>query len=132
VVVLFGLGPAFGGFRIAGRPGFIFGLNHPVAFNALEQALDAAQGILRSLAPKDWAALTEAELERVLPWCDGRKGEIELGGQSFEDRSGEVVARTFLPFRYWPFGGWAVYEGWRRSADGTWAQFSDEESMQLW
>ena len=44
----------------------------------------------------------------------------------------DVVMRAHYPFRIWPLGGWAVFEGWHRDADGKWVPFTEDELAILW
>ena len=117
---------------MATRPRLVFGFDHPIAFAVLEQALETAKSFLSPFSPQEWGGLPEAQLRALRPRWNGLEGGIDFAGEAFESGVGEVVARAFLPFRYWPLGGWAVYDGWRRSADGVWTPLGHEEAMQLW
>jgi hypothetical protein len=127
-VVLFNVGPPFGGFRLAVHPG-VFGLNDTSAFDALEDALVACHAALRSRPPSTWHDLPEAMFE---PDIRGRRASIDVTGDVTDTAGGDLVARARLPFQTWPFGGWVVHEGWHRAADGSWSPFTDGELARVW
>ena len=68
----------------------------------------------------------------ALPRVDGREGFIDATGDATDDTEGDVLLRTFLPFAHWPMGGWAVYAGWRRRADGVCKPLRHDRLMTLW
>jgi hypothetical protein len=127
-VVLFNLGDAFGGFRMAVRPG-LFGLNDPDAFLALESTIHDVQQSLSFHPPSRWPAIA-ASVAR--PQINGREASVDLIGDAADDRDGDVVMRAYLPFHLWPLGGWVVYEAWRRTSDGSWASFGEEKLAEMW
>ncbi len=131
-VVLFNVGPPFGGFRLAVAPG-VFGLNSPAAFEALERALGRAVHELRAHPPDTWVRLCEQGLgAESVPRLGDREGVVDLTGNAANDTAGDVALRAFLPFAAWPLGGWAVYDAWHRSADGVWTPFGHDELTRLW
>lgn len=130
-VVLLNIGPAFGGFRLAARPGVI-GLDDPAAFAALESAIEAAYTLLSAHPPSRWPALAGPGFASATPRLGEREGAIDCTVTATDDTAGEVWLRAWLPFAPWPLGGWAVYEGRHRAADGTWTPFSPEELAALW
>jgi hypothetical protein len=130
-VVLFNLGPAFGGFRVAVPPG-TYGLDHPEAFEALEDAIDKAYALLAVLPPERWRGLSKDAYDMALPRLDDRVGVIHGSGTATSDAAGAVVLRASFPFRFWPLGGWVVYDGRHRSLNGTWSRFTHEELDECW
>ena len=131
-VVLFNLGPPFGGFRTAVHPG-VFGLNNPAAFAALDEAIQEAFSLLSAHPPDSWPDLhASGALAMTPPRFEGREGVIDVAGDAIDDAAGEIVMRAFLPFSKWRLGGWAVYEAWHRDPDGTWDPFSDHELASVW
>jgi len=131
-VVLFNLGPPFGGFRAAVRPGFI-GLDNVAAFEALERAIGNAYTLMSAHPPDAWGQLSAADSFRAaVPRLEDREGVVDVTGDATNEAAGDVVLRAFLPFPLWPFGGWAVYEGWHRGVDGVWTPFTQEELAELW
>ena len=127
-VLLFNLGPPFGGLRLAVRPG-LFGLNEPSAFEALEHAIAAVQDVLRSHPPNTWHDLPNTVFE---PHIQDRTASIDVTGDVTDTTVATVVLRARLPFRGWPFGGWVVHEGWQCAADGSWTPFTDEALADVW
>ena len=57
-VVLFNIGPAIGGLRIAVRPRF-FGLGHAEAFQELERMPERLAQLLAPYPPKTWPCLRQ-------------------------------------------------------------------------
>jgi hypothetical protein len=132
IIILFNLGPPFGGFRIAARAGLL-GFDNPAAFLALERAIDTAYTLLRAQPPDTWQQLAaDDSFAAAIPSHDGRAGVIDLTGDGVTSTPGVVLVRAFLPFRFWPLGGWAVYGAWHRGTDGTWTPFSEEEMAGVW
>ena len=138
VVVLFNLGPPFGGFRAAARvpgsrlPGLL-GLDNAAAFEALEQAIQQAFVFLQAHPPDSWRKLASADSFRAsVPRLDDREGAIDVTGDATNDAAGEVMLRAFLSFPKWPLGGWAVYEAWHRDLDGVWTPFDEDELAGIW
>jgi hypothetical protein len=131
-VVIFNIGPPFGGFRMAVRPG-MFRLDHPAVFTVLEEAVQTAFSTLSRHSPDTWPQLHAAgELTAIPPRFDGREGMIDVTGNPADTSGGELVLRAFLPFSGWPLGGWAVYAAWHRQPDGTWSPFSEKELASVW
>lgn len=132
VVLIFNIGPPFGNFRIAMRPG-VFGVDHPAAFDALEEAIEEAFSILSFHSPDAWPELHAAgDVTLPPPRFDGREGVLNIAGNPSDASGGWVVMRAMLPFSGWPPGGWAVYEAWHYEPDGTWNAFSEEELETVW
>ena len=127
-VVLFVLGDAFGGFRMAVQPG-VLGLNNLGAFQALESMIHDVQNHLSFHPPSAWPKIA-ASVAR--PQLDGREIIIDLTGDAGDDRDGDVVMRACLPFQVWPLGGWVVYEGWHRTKDGSWTEFAEKKLAEVW
>ena len=131
-VILFNIGPPFGGFRVAVRPG-AFGLNNPAAFAALDAAIQEALSSLSAHPPSSWPGLhASGALAPTPPRFDGREGAIDVTGDATDDAAGDIVMRAFLPFPRWPLGGWAAYEAWHRDSSGMWTPFSEEELAIVW
>ena len=131
-VVLFTIGEPLGGFRMAFAPG-IFGLNNVQAFTALERTLQALKSVLSVHPPDTWQRISEGdalELAEVMDFGE-REGFIDFTTDVTKSKC-EVVLRAFLPFRIWPFGGWAVYAGWHRNGEEAWVPFSQDELATLW
>jgi len=127
-VVLFNLGPPFGGLRLAVRPGFL-GLDAPSAFGALEEAIAAVRDTLRSRPPSAWYDLPDTVFE---PHIQDRKASLDITGDVTDTTVAKVVVRALLPFRGWPFGGWVVHEGWQCAADGSWTPFTEDALADVW
>lgn len=131
IVVLFNVGPPFGGFRIA-APG-LFGLDDPAVYETLEKATHEAFELLRAHPPSAWSQLAAGESFRAaVPLFEGREGAIDVTGDATDDAAGAVVLRAFLPFAAWPLGGWAFYQAWNRGADGDWTPLSQDALAALW
>ncbi len=130
-VILLNVGPPFGGFRLAARPGML-GLDYPDAFVALERAIERAYTLLSAHRPADWPTIAQTGFDLAIPRLGEREGFIDFTGSAMSDEAGEVVARACFPFPAWPFGGWVVYEGRHRALDGTWTPFTTEELTRLW
>jgi hypothetical protein len=130
-VVLFGVGPAFGGFRIALRAGSL-GLDHPLAFQELERAVMRAQSLLMPHPPEAWPGMGEAAFRAAVPRLGGHEGTLDVMGSATSHVDGEVLLRASLPLRGWPFGRWVVYEGWHRTGTGTWSLFTADELQDVW
>ena len=129
VVVYLNVGPAFGGFRVAGR---VQTDAHAAEFQELERAVDAARHLLSAHDPEDWPPLTDADAASAVPRYQGRTGQIDFTGGQSPEGVDIVVARALLPFSFWPLGGLAVYEAWHRGADGGWAPVPQEELAEKW
>jgi len=132
-VIFLSLGPPFGGFRIAGRPG-LFGLDNPRAFQTLERSIEGTYTLLSAHRPADWMGIaqTETGFEAAAPRLGERTGFVDCTGDAMTDETGKVILRACFPFRWWPLGGWVVYEGRHRALDGTWTPFTADELAKLW
>lgn len=113
---------------MAMRPGML-GLNDPDAFQALESTLRELQERLSFQRPSKWPEIAAGMLR---PQINGREVRVDLIGDAGDDRDGDVVMRACLPFRGWPLGGWVVYEAWRRTSDGSWSSFTEEQLAEMW
>ena len=130
-VVLFNIGPAFGGFRFAAAPGR-YGLDHPAAFAALEQSIATAFSLMSEHQPSEWRTLAATGFEAALPRLGDQEGVLDCSaGEEGEGVLG-VVLRASLPFARWPLGGWVVYDARYRAADGSWSPFTPDELAKLW
>ena len=132
VLILFDPRSPFGGFRIAMGPGLV-GASDCAAFRALERAVHNLRSVLAAYPPDTWPRLarSEAAIGDAADFFEGRPGFIDLNCD-FSCPTGDLVVRALLPFRRWPFGGWAVYDAWHREADGSWVPFGEDELNELW
>ncbi len=132
VVVIFNLGPPFGGFRLAARAGLL-GADNPAVFEALEQAIETAYTLLRAHPPSTWQQLAADDFfTAAIPRYEDREGVIDVTGDGVLRTPGDVLLRAFLPFRFWPLGGWAAYGAWHRESDDGWTSFNEEELRNVW
>ena len=126
-------GPAIGGWRVGMRAG-AFGIDNEEAYRALESAMTRAVEILGPLPLGSWKS-AQAELRsRATPRHEGRSGSVDLQFLSKETsgEAGTLVLRAILPFRLWPWGGWAAYCAWHRSERGELRPVEREELNNLW
>jgi hypothetical protein len=93
VVVLLNLGPLFGGFRFATRPG-MFGLDAPRAFAVLERSVESAFTLLSAHDPADWAALAPTGFDAALPRLEENIGAAALELTSADLRDIDRAAST--------------------------------------
>jgi hypothetical protein len=132
VVTPLHLGPVFGGFRIALRAG-VLGFDWPAGFAALEAAANTELNFVAALSPERRACIVEDPPPlRPPPRCQGRLGLVDDLMIPTEDGATLLVLRAFFPFRYWPFGGWALYHGGRISPDNELEVLSSEELGDYW
>lgn len=131
-LVLFNIGPPFGGFRLAVNP-HLFGASGSTAFPALERVIQNLQSVLAAHPPDTWSRLVESEgmIGDPAELFGGRPGRVDFTCDP-ASTTGDVVVRAFLRFRLWPLGGWAVYDAWHREADGRWVGFAEEELAEVW
>lgn len=128
-IVLFHIGGPFTGFQIRPpRPGML-GPDDSDVYRALELAIADMHKVLVSQPPTAWSRLAEAA---AVPRISGRKVKLDLASTAANDLDGDVIARAWLPFRAWPFGGWVVFEGWHRTREGSWTEFTAEELEKIW
>ena len=131
-VVLFNLGPSFGGVRMAVRPGTL-GLDDAEAFAAIEAVLSATFARIEQNPNDEWSRLRERlTSDASLPSFGARSGSIEFTGGEDLDGTRHLIARCFLPFRAWPLGGWAVYDGRLFAVGGKVTPFTQEELGEVW
>ena len=125
-------GPPFGGFRLAFRAG-IFGLNWQAGYEVLEQAVLRELHLLAALSPERRMRLQEDPLPpNPGPQIGDLIGTVD-GVIASEDASGTlVVLCASFPFRFWPFGGWAVLEAGKVSPDGHLDLVSEDELQRYW
>lgn len=126
------LGPAFGGFRIALRAG-VLGFDWPAGFAALEAAANNELHFVAHLSPERRARIVEDPPPlRPPPRCSDRLGVVDDLMIPIDDGATLLVLRAFFPFRFWPFGGWALYHGGRISRDNQLEVLSTEELQAFW
>jgi hypothetical protein len=131
-VVLFNLGPPFGGFRFAVRPGAL-GLDHPDAFAAIEAALSTIFEHLAHAPFERWAQLAQELISKdLVPHIGEHTGLIDFSVTQDADGTRHLVARGFFCFRYWPLGGWVVHDGRHFRPDGDVAPFTADELAPIW
>jgi hypothetical protein len=131
-VVLFNLGPPFGGFRSAVRPGAL-GLDHPEAFAAIESALVQSFQRLSKTPFAEWKQLArEPASEQLVPRLGTRTGLIDFSVAQDSDGTRHLLARGILPFPYWPLGGWVVHDGRHFRPGGDVTPYTPEELAPVW
>jgi hypothetical protein len=131
-VVLFNIGPAFGGFRSALRPGAL-GLDHPEAFTVIEAALTKIFEQLAHTPFEQWRALARApESEHLVPRLGNRKGVIDFLVAQDNDGTRHLIARGMISFPYWPVGGWIVHDGRHFNPQGDVTPYTPEELAPVW
>lgn len=129
-VILFNLGPPFGGFRLAVNPRLL-GMEDHAAFPALEEAIATAFTLLAAHQPSSWPSVAQEAFAAATPCLGGREGVIDCTSNASDQETGEVVLRAFLSFPGWPLGGWAVFDAQHRTAEGIWIPFTSDE-LQIW
>ena len=117
---------------MAVHPGTL-GLDNAEAFAAIETVLSATLARIEQNPGDDWARLREQlTSDTSLPRFGARPGFIDFTGGEDPDGTRHLIARGFLPFRAWPLGGWAVYDGRHFAVRGNVTPFTDEELGEVW
>ena len=132
ILVLFNLGPPFGGLRLAVHPA-VFGVRDAEPYRNLEALVRAIFTRLEPMAAEPWSRVGEvlaADLE--LRALSARAGVVDFGRREDPDGTRHVVARGFVPFRLWPLGGWAVYDGRHFGSSGDVSPYTEEELGVIW
>ena len=110
-IVLFNLGPAFGGLRIALNPR-VLGLANAETFAVLEAVVHATFARVERVPWDEWSSLGEhLASDTSLQALSPRAGFVDFHRHDASDGTRHLIARVFLPFHGWPLGGWAVYDG---------------------
>ncbi len=114
------------------HPGTL-GLNNAVSFAAIETVLSATLARIEQIPSDEWSRLHERLASDLsLPNFGGRPGFIDFTGSKDPDGTRHLVVRGFLPFRAWPLGGWAVYDGRHFAVGGDVTPFTQEELGEVW
>ena len=102
-------------------------------FSVLERIVQKACSAISAYPAETWQRLTESDAlaEAIEEDLDERHGVVDFT-TNVDDPASDVVMRVFFPFRIWPLGGWAVYEGWHRNAGAKWVRFTQDELAKLW
>ena len=131
-ILVFRIGPPFGGFRIAFRPGFV---DWPEGFAALEAAVARVRTFLIQLPPDQRSRMLSGETpwpEELVIQLGSRPGFID--GISYANAAGgsDFVLRGSFPCLWWPLGEWVVFQGVHIRSDNRAEPFSYEELTALW
>ena len=116
---------------MAVHPGTL-GLNNAVAFAAIETVLSATLARIEQNPTDEWSRHERLASDPSLPNFGNRPGFIDFTGSKDPDGTRHLVARGFLPFRAWPLGGWAVYDGRHFAVGGEVTPFTQEELGEVW
>jgi hypothetical protein len=131
-VVLFNLGPPFGGFRMSIQPRAL-GLANAEAFTVLEAVVKASFARVEQVAWTEWSTLREQlDSDAALKVLSPRPGFVDFHRHDDPDGTRHLVARAFLPFPAWPLGGWAVYDGRHFTLAGGATPFTEAELDEVW
>jgi hypothetical protein len=123
--------PPFGGLRFAVHPA-AFGVRDAKPYESLEALVRAVFTRLEHMSAEPWSRVGEAlaadpELRSLSP----PSGFVDFHRSEDPDGARHVVARGFIPFRPWPVGGWAVYDGRHFGSSGV-TPYTQEELGVIW
>src|SRR5437899_2506615 len=126
------IGPPFGGFRLAFRPGFI---DWPEGFVALEAAVTRVMTFLIQLPPDQRSRMLSGETgwpQELAAQLGDRPGFIDGVSYPSTDGGNDVVLRGSSPFSWWPLGEWVVFQGVHIRPDNHPAPLSYDALRPLW
>jgi len=131
-ILLFRIGPSFGGLRLAVRPGV---MDWPEGFVVLESAVARVMTFLIQLPPDQRARVLSGET----PWPKDLMADLGprpgfIDAVSYANAAGgtDLVLRGSFVFPWWPFGEWAVFQGVHIRPDKHPEPFSYDELSALW
>jgi len=131
-VVLFNLGPPFGGLRMAVHAGAL-GLADAETFTVLEAVVQASFARVEQVAWTEWSTLGEhVASDAALKALSPHAGFVDFSRHDDADGTRHLVARAFLPFRAWPLGGWVFYDGRHFALAGGAFPFTEAELNEVW
>lgn len=129
IVTVFG--SSFHGFRISFVAGLL-GVDWPEGYNVLERTVLQELRLFATLSPERRSLIAASEPTRPPPQMEDHIGDVEAVVAEEDETDSLVIMCASFPFRFWPFGRWAVYEGGRISPNGELAIISEDELNHYW